>query len=211
MRHRFDRLPPAPPVPRVRRPAAAQAARDDHRRPLHAGFLQLGHAGGDVLGTGLYAASPHCRWPRLRRAGRLGRQIGLVAAAAALWLWMAELGFAAGLVAMLCTWMLAAMLLPALAPGTDRARSCPDVGARLRRHHRRLPACSRRYRPAGLASAGPLAASAGTTLIAFIPLWMLAALWAFSFRSARAWLVLGGSAATGFVVLGLLRLTGAVQ
>ena len=49
------------------------------------------------------------------RAGRLGRQIGLVAAAAALWLWMAELGFAAGLVAMLCTWMLAAMLLPALA------------------------------------------------------------------------------------------------
>ena len=50
-----------------------------------------------------YAASPHCRWPRLRRAGRLGHQIGLVAAAAALWLWMAELGFAAGLVAMLCT------------------------------------------------------------------------------------------------------------
>ena len=41
---------------------------------------------------------------------------------------------------------------------------------------------------------------------------MLAALWAFSFRSAlRARLVLGGSAATGFVVLGLLRLTGAVQ
>ncbi len=38
------------------------------------------------------------------------------------------------------------------------------------------------------------------------------ALWAFSFRSAlHAWLVLGGSAATGFVVLGLLRLTGAVQ
>lgn len=47
----------------------------------------------------------------------------MVAAAAALWLWMAELGFAAGLVAMLCTWMLAAMLLPALAawhrPGTE--------------------------------------------------------------------------------------------
>lgn len=50
------------------------------------------------------------------------------------------------------------------------------------------------------------------TLIAFIPLWMLAALWAFSFRSAlRAWLVLGGSAAAGFAMLGLLRLTGAVQ
>lgn len=67
-----------------------------------------------------YATSPHCRWPRLRRAGRLGRQIGLVAAAAALWLWMAELGFAAGLVAMLCTWMLAAMLLPALAAAPSR-------------------------------------------------------------------------------------------
>ncbi len=70
-----------------------------------------------------YAPTPTARWPRLGSAGRLGRQIGLVAAAAALWLWMAELGFAAGLVAMLCTWMLAAMLLPALAawhrPGTE--------------------------------------------------------------------------------------------
>lgn len=41
---------------------------------------------------------------------------------------------------------------------------------------------------------------------------MLAALWAFSFRSAlRAWLVLAGSATAGFAVLGLLRLAGAVQ
>jgi hypothetical protein len=49
------------------------------------------------------------------------------------------------------------------------------------------------------------------SLITFIPLWMLAALWAFSFRSAlRAW-VTPGSAAAGFAVLTLLRLTGAVQ
>ena len=59
---------------------------------------------------------------------------------------------------------------------------------------------------------GPWQRALVPTLIAFIPLWMLAALWAFSFRSAlRAWLVLGGSAAAGFAVLGLLRLTGAVQ
>ncbi len=86
------------------------------------GFCSLGMLAAMFSALAFYAASPHCRWPRLRRAGRLGRQIGLVAAAAALWLWMAELGFAAGLVAMLCTWMLAAMLLPALAawhrPGT---------------------------------------------------------------------------------------------
>ena len=43
-------------------------------------------------------------------------------------------------------------------------------------------------------------------------LWMLAALWAFSFRSPlRAWLTLAGCAALGFAALGLLRLTGAVQ
>jgi len=87
------------------------------------GFCSLGMLAAMFSALAFYAASPHCRWPRLRRAGRLGRQIGLVAAAAALWLWMAELGFAAGLVAMLCTWMLAAMLLPALAawhrPGTE--------------------------------------------------------------------------------------------
>jgi len=59
---------------------------------------------------------------------------------------------------------------------------------------------------------GPWQRALVPTLIAFIPLWMLAALWAFSFRSAlRAWLVLGGSAAAGFAMLGLLRLTGAVQ
>ncbi|ARZ75342.1 hypothetical protein CCR98_14585 [Stenotrophomonas sp. WZN-1] len=87
------------------------------------GFCSLGMLAAMFSALAFYAASPHCRWPRLRRAGRLGREISMVAAAAALWLWMAELGFAAGLVAMLCTWMLAAMLLPALAawhrPGTE--------------------------------------------------------------------------------------------
>jgi len=62
-----------------------------------------------------YAASPHCRWRRLRRAGRTGRQLGLLTAAVSLWLWMADLGVGAGLVTMLCAWMAMAMLLPALA------------------------------------------------------------------------------------------------
>ncbi len=53
---------------------------------------------------------------------------------------------------------------------------------------------------------GPWTAILVPSLIAFIPLWMLAALWAFSFRSgARAWLVLSLSAASGFAVLALLR------
>ena len=79
------------------------------------GFCSLAVLSAVFSALAFYAASPHCRWPRLRRAGRLGRQIGLVAAVASLWLWMAELGVAAGLVAMLCTWMLVALLLPALA------------------------------------------------------------------------------------------------
>ena len=59
---------------------------------------------------------------------------------------------------------------------------------------------------------GPWQNALVTSLITFIPLWMLAALWAFSFRSAlRAWVTLAGSAAAGFAVLTLLRLTGAVQ
>ncbi|AWH33805.1 hypothetical protein [Stenotrophomonas sp. SAU14A_NAIMI4_8] len=87
------------------------------------GFCSLGLLASMFSAVAFYAASPHCRWPRLRRAGRLGRQIGLVAAAAALWLWMAELGFATGLVVMLCAWILTALLLPALAawhrPGVE--------------------------------------------------------------------------------------------
>lgn len=59
---------------------------------------------------------------------------------------------------------------------------------------------------------GPWTSALVPGLIAFVPLWMLAALWAFSFRSpTRAWLVLSASAAAGFLALWLLRLTGAVQ
>ncbi|MET4616370.1 hypothetical protein ABIA71_001946 [Stenotrophomonas sp. 2619] len=69
-----------------------------------------------------YAASPHCRWPRLRRAGRLGRQIGLVAAATSLWLWMGQLGLATGLCVTLAGWMLTALILPYLAAWTRPER-----------------------------------------------------------------------------------------
>ena len=59
---------------------------------------------------------------------------------------------------------------------------------------------------------GPWVSALVPSLIAFIPLWMLAAVWAFSFRSgARAWGVMGSCAALGFLMLGLLRLSGAVQ
>ncbi|WP_369040215.1 hypothetical protein [Stenotrophomonas maltophilia] len=59
---------------------------------------------------------------------------------------------------------------------------------------------------------GPWQNALVPSLIAFVPLWMLAALWAFSFRHAlRAWLALAGCAAAGFALLGLLRLAGAVQ
>jgi len=65
-----------------------------------------------------YAASPHCRWPRLRRGARLGRQLGLVAAATSLWLWMGQLGLATGLCVTLGIWMLTALVLPYLAAWT---------------------------------------------------------------------------------------------
>jgi len=59
---------------------------------------------------------------------------------------------------------------------------------------------------------GPWQQALVPSLIAFIPLWMLAAIWAFSFRTgARAWLALLLAAATGFALLWALRLTGAVQ
>lgn len=58
---------------------------------------------------------------------------------------------------------------------------------------------------------GPWAASLVPSLIAFIPLWMLAAVGAFSFRSAaRAWTVMSACAAGGFLLLWLLRVSGAV-
>lgn len=59
---------------------------------------------------------------------------------------------------------------------------------------------------------GPWQRALVPSLIAFIPLWMLAALWAFSFRSGtRAWAALGLAAMAGFALLWLLRATGTVQ
>lgn len=78
-------------------------------------FCSLALAASVFSAMAFYAASPHCRWPRVHRAGRLGREIGTVAAVASLWLWMANLGVGAGLVLMLCSWMATAMVLPALA------------------------------------------------------------------------------------------------
>ena len=95
------------------------------------GLSSLGFASLALLVTafsvvGFYAASPHCRWPRVHRAGRLGRELGTVAAVAGAWLWMADLGVGAGLVVALCVWMSVATLLPLLAawhrPGAAPAR-----------------------------------------------------------------------------------------
>lgn len=76
---------------------------------------------------GFYAASAHCRWARLRRAAQLGRELGTIAAVAAAWFWMADLGVGAGLAVALCGWMGAATLLPLLAawhrPAAMLARS----------------------------------------------------------------------------------------
>lgn len=59
---------------------------------------------------------------------------------------------------------------------------------------------------------GPWTAALVPSLIAFIPLWMLAAIWAFSFPTPlRAWTVMTASALGGFLLLSLLRLSGAVQ
>ncbi|HAU81392.1 MAG: hypothetical protein ABS932_11045 [Stenotrophomonas sp.] len=59
---------------------------------------------------------------------------------------------------------------------------------------------------------GPWQSALVPSLIAFIPLWMLAAIWAFSFRTGlRAWAVMSSTALAGFGLLWLLRLTGAVQ
>ncbi|MCC7632901.1 hypothetical protein [Stenotrophomonas rhizophila] len=53
---------------------------------------------------------------------------------------------------------------------------------------------------------GPWQRAIVPSLVAFVPLWMLAALWAFSFRSGlRAWAWLGAGALAGFALLWLLR------
>lgn len=59
---------------------------------------------------------------------------------------------------------------------------------------------------------GPWTSTLVPSLIAFIPLWMCAAVWAFSFRTGlRAWSIMGSSAAAGLVLLWALRACGAVQ
>ena len=63
----------------------------------------------------LYAGSPHCLWPALRRWRGTGSWVGLALAGLSLWLWVLALGGGAGLCVMLGTWMLALMALPYLA------------------------------------------------------------------------------------------------
>lgn len=62
-----------------------------------------------------YAASAHCRWPAWKRHGAKGRLAGSVLALVSLGLWIAQLGFGAGLCAMLGSWMLVVIALPYLA------------------------------------------------------------------------------------------------
>ncbi len=53
---------------------------------------------------------------------------------------------------------------------------------------------------------GPWQSAIVASMIAFIPFWMLAALWAFAFRTGtRAWAWLSISAVAGFALLWLLR------
>lgn len=53
---------------------------------------------------------------------------------------------------------------------------------------------------------GPWQRAIVPSLVAFIPLWMLAALWAFAFRTGlRAWAWLSASALSLFALLWLLR------
>lgn len=59
---------------------------------------------------------------------------------------------------------------------------------------------------------GPWQSALVPSLIAFIPLWMMAATCAFAFRTGRgAWCGLGLAALAGFALLWLLRASGAVQ
>lgn len=114
--HALPRFLPGPHRPAARSGAGAAGGHPMITVALTSlGFCSLALAGSAFSALALYAASPHCRWPRLRRAGRLGRQISLVAAVAALWLWIANLGIATGVVVMLCSWMLVAIALPLLA------------------------------------------------------------------------------------------------
>ncbi len=115
---------PALPPPRIRH----GFRRPFHLRPVLSSttlallYCSFAGAASAFSALAFYAASPHCRWPRLRRAGRLGRQIGGVAAATALWLWMGQLGLATGLCVTLAGWMLTALVLPYLAAWTRPER-----------------------------------------------------------------------------------------
>jgi hypothetical protein len=86
----------------------------------------LGVAAALASAVALYAASPHCRWPRWPR-WRPGAQLaGALLAVLSLVAWCLALGPAVGLCGMLASWMLGMMVLPWLAmfprmPDTHRA------------------------------------------------------------------------------------------
>ena len=63
----------------------------------------------------MYAASSHCMWNALRGKPRVARIAGLVLALSSLLIWTSVLGTAAGLCAMLASWMLALAIQPCLA------------------------------------------------------------------------------------------------
>jgi len=104
-----------PALPLIAAPGAATAIQVPSIGLSSLGFASLALLVTALSVVGFYAASAHCRWPRVHRAGRLGRELGTVAAVAGAWLWMADLGVGAGLVVAMCVWMVVAMLLPLLA------------------------------------------------------------------------------------------------
>lgn len=116
-----------PALPLIAAPGAATAIQIPSIGLSSLGFASLALLVTALSVVGFYAASAHCRWPRVHRAGRLGRELGTVAAVAGAWLWMADLGVGAGLVVAMCVWMVVAMLLPLLAawhrPAAGPARS----------------------------------------------------------------------------------------
>lgn len=76
-----------------------------------------------ICALALYASSPHCMWPTLRRRPRMARMIGIVLALLSLVAWIAATGVAVGVCAMLASWMLGLVLQPylALLAGTPSA------------------------------------------------------------------------------------------
>jgi hypothetical protein len=62
-----------------------------------------------------YAGSPHCMWPALRGYPRAARIAGIALALLSAAIWISVLGAAAGLCAMLASWMLALVAQPWLA------------------------------------------------------------------------------------------------